>query len=856
MQIGNYKLTHQVGSGGMGTVFRALDSSGNPVALKMIGSKTAINATVHVQPGRRAQRPPALDVNLRMMFVREARVAMELNHPNITRVFDYGQHEGLLYIVMEFLNGRPLDKVIPLYGAISLSGRIALVRQLCDALIYAHRQGVLHRDIKPPNCFVIESSVLKILDFGIASRTGQLPNQAVLVGTITHMAPELLTSRPRYAASSDIWAVGVTFYQLLTGTLPFKGATFIELRNSIKQMPFKPLSESHPCARELGIILNRALAKDPASRYGTADDFARDLRSIEAALDTGGALREDAQNQNDAPVWWARTVFHETALTSPVPESAAPEIAQLSGLVRLRRSGNLVRFAEYNGKILKPELTCMLLAGSYAIFSMLGGDGYASWQGWAWMAVAYVSGFLVPVWLMISAMLCGLVIVEKLAEVTWCRRCRAIFFHRSRVTAYAYSKVSWRHASSDCLAALKENLWDDAPKLLAMHGELVAPVIDTKTDYPPLRLHLDFYSCRCGDELATLTTEDRIGRTWNTREEYSGAYKTQAIHELGPSIISRLAGFMKAIARAVRLAAEPISPRLSAILIAAGLLIAFEYWPQYPIILGKESPATVIQSDPPGVGFATGDWTGYHFTSPRSFRWSFHSTHVIVCNDNFVDNQKVYRFSGVTPKPDRIDAYRSYGPWPATHNVIVSVDVLKDRWGRLTTNAATPAYTIKYLVIGKRDFMAEARAQTESDELRKHAKSRNVPNLAPNLAPNRGIGNATQATIVVTSKPPGLVVLVDGVRVVTPHSYDWQVGSGHVLVVPEGRQVLNGTTATAGQTYTDGRWDYGTLDNPGNMRINWSAIPFPFTYTAKFRALPDQNGLPDTLQLPNNHPKQ
>ncbi len=852
IQIGNYKLTRRVGSGGMGTVFRAVDSSGNHVAIKVIGSKTAIDATIHVPAGRRAQIPPALDTHRRMMFVREARVAMELSHPNITRVFDYGQHEGLLYIVMEFLNGRPLDKVVPLYAAISLSTRIALIRQLCEALSYAHRQGVIHRDIKPPNCFVIENSVLKVLDFGIAARADQPPSPSMLLGTFTHMAPELFAGSPRYAVTSDIWAAGVTFYQLLTGRLPFAAPSVTELVKSITQMPFLPLSESLPCSTELGRIVNRALAKDPASRYAAAEHFARDLANVEAALNAASSsLEGENAKPNGASVWWAKTVFQETALTSPVPVSTAPEIAQVSGGVRLRRSGSLVRLAEYNARILMPELIGMLLAGSYAIFSMLGGDGYASWQRWAWMFVAYVSGILVPVLLMISALLCGLAIAEKLAEVSWCRRCKAAFFHRSRVTTYAYSKVSWRHASSDCLAALKENLWDDAPKLLAMHGELVPPVLDTKTEYPPLRLHLDFYSCQCGDALATLTTDDRIGRTWNTREEYAGAYKTQAMPERGPSIISRLAGLVKAMARAVRLAVEPIPPRLSAMLIVAGLFIVFEYWPQYPIILGKKSPATVIQSDPPGVGFTTGAWTEYRFTSPRSFRWAFRTTHVITCNDSFVDNQNVYRFSGVTPKPDRIDAYPPDGPWPARHNVIVSVDkVLKDRWGRLTTNAATPAYTIKYVVIGKRDFMAEARAQAKSDELQKQAKSRNVPdllpylfpnpvpNLTPNLGRNRGLGNATRATIVVTSNPPGLAVVVDGVRVVTPHSYNWEVGSGHVLVVPEGGQVLNGSTATAGQVYTDGRWDSGTRDKPREMRINWSAIPFPFTYTAKFRALP------------------
>jgi serine/threonine protein kinase len=834
MQIGNYKLTHQVGAGGMGTVFRALDSSGNPVALKMIGSKKAVHATVHVQPGRRPPRPLALDINSRMMFVREARVAMELNHPNITRVFDYGQHEGFLYIVMEFLSGRPLDKVIPLYAAISLSTRIALIRHLCDALSYAHRQGVIHRDIKPQNCFVIESSVLKVLDFGIAARAGQQINQELLVGTMTHMAPELFAGPPRYSESSDIWAAGITFHQLLTGRLPFTGVSLVELVKNITKSPIQPLGESLPCAKELGRILNRALAKDPASRYATAEDFAHDLANAEAALNAGSDSPDEDTDQSDSPAWWARTVFQQTALTSPAPASTGPKIAPVSGEIRVRRGGHMVRFAEYNDRILRPELVLMLLAGSYAIFSMLGGDGYSAWAPWAWMFVANVSGFLVPLLLIISAVLFGLVILEKLTAVPWCRRCRAIFRHNARVTAYAYSKVSWRHASSDCLGALKEDLWDDAPKLLAMHGELVPPGLESKTTYPPLRLLLDSYSCPCGDQFAALTTEDRIGRTWNARQEFAGAYKSQAISEAGPSVFDRLAGMVKAIARAVRLAAEPIPPRLTAILIAAGFLVVFEYWPQYPIIFGWKSPSIAIQSDPPGHGFI------HHFTTPHNFQWAFHTTHIIGCDDLVYHDQKIYRFSGVTPKPYRIDNNPPSRFGSAFHDVFVEVNVLKDRWGRLTTNAVTPAYTIKYVVIGTRDYMAEARAQVESN-------ARHKPPNPATKSPG-GIGAATtQAMITVTSNPPGLAVLVDGVRVITPQLYFWHVGSGHLLIIPEGPQAPNGVTGAATQLYSDGRWDFGTGDNPRTTRINWSAVPFPYRYTARLRAVHPPNS-------PSRHP--
>src|SRR5271166_1806836 len=116
MKIGNYVLTHRLGAGGMGTVYRALDTFGKPVALKFIGSQIVIDATIHA--GGVVHKQPALDMDRRMGLVREARLAMGLSHPSIARVFDYGTHEGLLYIVMEFLVGRSLDKLIPLRVAI------------------------------------------------------------------------------------------------------------------------------------------------------------------------------------------------------------------------------------------------------------------------------------------------------------------------------------------------------------------------------------------------------------------------------------------------------------------------------------------------------------------------------------------------------------------------------------------------------------------------------------------------------------------------------------------------------------------------------------------------------------------
>ncbi len=155
MQIGNYTVIRPLGGGGMGVVFRVADQAGHPFAIKMIGSRSVIQATLHID--KALQNTAALDfTNVRMQFVREARLAMDLNHPNIVKTFDYGQQGGLLYIVAEYLRGRSLDKVIPIHGAVPLSAKVRIIRQICDALDYAHRQGVMHRDIKPANTFVLQ----------------------------------------------------------------------------------------------------------------------------------------------------------------------------------------------------------------------------------------------------------------------------------------------------------------------------------------------------------------------------------------------------------------------------------------------------------------------------------------------------------------------------------------------------------------------------------------------------------------------------------------------------------------------------------------------------------------------------
>jgi serine/threonine protein kinase len=279
VRIGKYDVLYELGAGGMGVVFKAFDShAGRTVAIKMIGGRGDIVASL--RPARRGARPPGLDPDRRIALVREAREVSKLHHPNIIEVLDYGQHYGLLYIVMEYLEGRSLDRIIASRAAIPLGAKLSIIIQLCDALAYAHSQGLIHRDVKPPNTFVLTDGRVKVLDFGLAARSPALPALRGVVGTPHYMAPELFCGA-RYDARVDIWAAGVTLYQLLTGTLPFAGSYGASLLQSIMNNPVAPLDLSIPHFSELNTILGRALAKNPGQRYASADAFSLDLRGLE-----------------------------------------------------------------------------------------------------------------------------------------------------------------------------------------------------------------------------------------------------------------------------------------------------------------------------------------------------------------------------------------------------------------------------------------------------------------------------------------------------------------------------------------------------------------------------------------------
>ncbi len=263
-QIGKYEVLGELGRGGMGVVYRAED--------KYIGREVAIKQLLDATP------------ELRQRFLVEARSGV-LNHQNIVTVFEFGEQDGNPYIVMEFLPGDTLERILKSDRQLSLVDKLEIVRQVCDGIGYAHQKGVVHRDIKPANVMVQPDGHIKIVDFGIArleSASGHTVTGAV-IGTFHYISPERLKGEAS-DGRADIWACGVMLYLMLTGRLPFAGEDISALHKVVNE-PFEPLSSflsGYPPA--LDYVMDRALAKSPDDRYSSAEEMSGDLEGINEAL--------------------------------------------------------------------------------------------------------------------------------------------------------------------------------------------------------------------------------------------------------------------------------------------------------------------------------------------------------------------------------------------------------------------------------------------------------------------------------------------------------------------------------------------------------------------------------------------
>ena len=267
-KIGKYQVLDVIGRGGMGMVYKAVDPTiGRSVAIKTI-------------TGAFSDDPLLLK-----RFYREAYSTGKLQHVNIVTVYDLGDQDGTPYLVMEYLEGESLEKVIKERRPYTVAEKLNIIIQVCEGLGYAHLHDIIHRDVKPGNVVVQKDGIVKIVDFGIAqlgnerfTRTGQV------IGSLYYMSPEQIQGLD-IDARSDIYSTGVLLFELLAGELPFQGRDATStLAKILQELPPSLATFLNPCPPELDRVVQRALSKDRNLRYTSMEDFAYDLQSLQQNL--------------------------------------------------------------------------------------------------------------------------------------------------------------------------------------------------------------------------------------------------------------------------------------------------------------------------------------------------------------------------------------------------------------------------------------------------------------------------------------------------------------------------------------------------------------------------------------------
>lgn len=328
---GSYQVLSPIGRGGMGEVYRARD--------------TRLDRTVAIKVISRAM---AADPRWRERFDREARAISALNHSHICTLYDVGRQDGIDYLVMECLEGETLADRLQ-RGPLSVNDAIRIAVGVADALAEAHSHGLIHRDIKPANIFLTSRGDPKILDFGLAKGTGPESHDSVapltdderIVGTPAYMPPEQMLGLPM-DGRTDLFALGIVLYEMLTGERPFRGSSGVALTDAILHNPPRDFGKIAIPARLKAITL-RLLEKDPSRRFATAKEVIAQLKDVQASrvrAPYGYLAAVVALAFVGAGWFWHRYARERWAL-----QTAAPQIVRLLDEEKFAQAAMLIEQA-------------------------------------------------------------------------------------------------------------------------------------------------------------------------------------------------------------------------------------------------------------------------------------------------------------------------------------------------------------------------------------------------------------------------------------------------------------------------------------------------------------------------------
>ena len=298
-KIGKYEVSEQIGVGGFGAVYRGRD----PFIKRTVAIKTCqVN-----------------DEEIKHRFFREAELAGNLHHRNITTIYDFGVENGIPYIVQEFLTGEDLDRKIKRADPILVARKVEILMGIADGLAYAHNASIVHRDVKPANVRILEDGAVKVMDFGIAKSLqteSNLTQTGITLGTSAYLAPEQIRGEA-IDRRTDIFSMGVLSYELLTYRKPFRGehlsTVLYKILNDTPE-PIESLAQEVPA--DLAAAVNRAMSKSPVERYQTMEDYRQDLLAVFREL-TGASGMYARPFQESAPTPRAGQEDVDTTLATP-----------------------------------------------------------------------------------------------------------------------------------------------------------------------------------------------------------------------------------------------------------------------------------------------------------------------------------------------------------------------------------------------------------------------------------------------------------------------------------------------------------------------------------------------------------